>query len=226
MRYLSLEVISHKGIKRIGLGVRRLLLAGYSGRDQEVVRRHVEELKRLGVPTPNKVPALYEVSPSLLTVENLVKVRNQSTSGEVEYVLIVASKSEIYVTVGSDHTDREMERVDVLKAKEACPKIIAPRVWPYEEVLDHWDELILRSITKVGSHRIVYQEGTLSLLLRPETLLEVFNARRDGTILFSGTIPAREGLSLHTDFFEMHLIDPRLNREIHHSYEVIVEEQK
>jgi hypothetical protein len=219
---MLLEVESCRGNRKIDLDVRKLLLAGYSGRDQGTVMKHINELKNLGVPVPDKIPALYEVSPSLLTTGDLIRVRSKTTSGEVEYVLLVVSEDEIYVTVGSDHTDREVEKVNVLKAKEACPKVIAPKVWPYQEVANHWDELVLKSVVEVGgSRKVVYQEGTLSLLLSPEELLRTFNVK-EGTVLFSGTIPVKGGELIYSSYFEMHLIDPRLEREISHRYTVTV----
>jgi hypothetical protein len=191
---LRLEVVSRKGIKKMDFDVRRLLLAGYSGRDRETVIKHINELKEMGVPEPDSVPVLYEVDPSLLTTGGLIRVRSKTTSGEVEYVLLVVSRDEIYVTVGSDHADREVEKVDVLKAKKSCPKVIAPKVWPYQEVANHWDELVLRSVVELeGSRRVVYQEGTLSLILPPGELLRIFNVKEGGTVLFSGTIPVKGG---------------------------------
>lgn len=136
----------------------------------------------------------------------------------------MVSGDEIYVTVGSDHIDREVERVDVLKAKKSCPKVIAPKVWPYQEVADHWDELVLRSVVELeGSRRVVYQEGALSLILPPGELLRIFNVKEGGRVLFSGTIPVKGGGLVYSDYFEMHLIDPRLGREISHGYTVVVE---
>lgn len=222
MHRIRLEIESLQGTETVSVDIKRLLLVGYSGRNQETVRKHVEELKMLGVPVPNRVPALYEVNPSLLTTEDSIEVHSISTSGEVEFVLVVVSEGEIYVTVGSDHTDREIEKVSVLRAKEACPKVIAPKAWPYREVLDHWDDLLLRSVLNIGSQKMIYQEGTLSLLLHPEHLLDTFNARSEGTVLFSGTIPTKGDIVLNADVFEIYLTDPELNREINHSYKVIV----
>jgi hypothetical protein len=61
---LKLEVVNRKGIKKMDFDVRRLLLAGYSGRNRETVMKHINKLKEVGVPAPDSVPVLYEVDPS------------------------------------------------------------------------------------------------------------------------------------------------------------------
>lgn len=43
-------------------------------------------------------------------------------------------------------------------------------------------------------------------------------------MLFSGTIPTREGLVVSADPLEMHLVGPKLGREISHAYRIVVEE--
>ena len=40
--------------------VRRMINAGYTGRDQESIRRHIEELKKEGIPAADSTPAAYD----------------------------------------------------------------------------------------------------------------------------------------------------------------------
>ncbi len=37
----------------------RLVIAGWAGRDETAVRRHIEELAELGVPPPSRTPLFY-----------------------------------------------------------------------------------------------------------------------------------------------------------------------
>lgn len=202
--------------------VKRVLCAGYAGRDQESVRHHIEELKKLGVPAPSETPTLYVVTPSQVVTSEVIEVQGGQTSGEVEYVLYI-DEEEWFVTVGSDHTDRELERHDVAKSKQICPKVIAGRFWRFRDLADHWDRLLIKSRVSVAASKVQYQSGLLSELIRPEQLVEHITRKlgqvRQGDLLFSGTIPTPTGLIV-SDFFEMELFDPVLNRTIAHQYRV------
>jgi hypothetical protein len=88
----------------------RMVNAGYVGRNQEEVGRHIEELATKGIPGPKKTPTLYPVTPRMLVTDEAVEVFSRETCGEVEYVLLVQNEKTIYVGLGSDHTDRHLER--------------------------------------------------------------------------------------------------------------------
>jgi hypothetical protein len=197
----------------------RILCAGYTGRNQEEVRRHVAELARIGVPAPPQVPYLYRVAPYLLTYDESIQVKGEKTSGEVEYVILVTEK-EWYITIGSDHTDRELEKLSVAKAKQICPKVLARQVWRYSEVKDHWDDIKMKATATKGRNRSIYQEGELGLIMRPESLIETFAANKPGTIVFSGTVPLKSPDLIYADQFEMKLEDSVMRREICHEYRV------
>ena len=106
--------------QRISFVVRQIINAGYTGRNQEEVRKHVEELKQMGVPAPDSVPTYYLKSSSLLTTDNFAEVVDEDSTGEAEYVLLIGNNN-IYVAVGSDHTDRKLEISSIPKAKQLCP---------------------------------------------------------------------------------------------------------
>ncbi|MFJ5900842.1 DUF2848 family protein [Streptomyces sp. NPDC093064] len=97
-----------------------LVVAGYTGRDLTAVRHHIEELAAIGVPEPDKIPAFYELDANLLSTNHEIEVDGTATSGEVEPVLIRAN-GRYYLTVGSDHTYRKLERFDIHASKAACP---------------------------------------------------------------------------------------------------------
>ncbi len=200
--------------------VKRLVCAGYTGRDRELVRRHISELEKLGIPPPDKVPAFYELPIELLTMEDHIVVSGPRTSGEVEYVLFV-NENEIFVGLGSDHTDRDLEREDVRKAKAVCPKVIAKEAWLYDEVKPHWDKIEIRSYVAEDGRLKLYQRGGLSLILQPESLIKELGGEKEGLILFSGTVPV-VGEPSFSDRFKMEMVDPILGRRIEHEYKVSV----
>lgn len=217
---ISLTVITTKGRRDVNVDVQSLLLAGYTGRDLEEVKKHIEELRKIGVPAPKKTPVVYRVSPELLTNEEEIAVKSETTSGEIEYVLLSVDEEETYVTVGSDHTDREIEKIDIQKAKEACPKVTAKEAWLYDEVRDHWDDIILRANVLKDGVKTTYQERTFGALLNAENLLDAVGVKRKGIALFSGTIPLKQKKLIYSDEFEMEIYDPRLDRKICHRYRV------
>ena len=129
--------------------VRDLVIAGWTGRDQAAVERHIRELVELGVAPPSRTPIFYRVAASLLTTADAVDVIGTDSTGEVEFVLL-NSDGAWWVGVGSDHTDRRAEAVGVTLSKQLCPKPLAPKLWSFDAVERHWDELILRSYAVSG----------------------------------------------------------------------------
>ena len=91
-----------------------LVIAGWTGRDVVALNHHIDELKAIGVPPPSSVPLYYRAAAQLLTQADTIDVLGEDTSGEVEPVLI-GTPERLWVTLGSDHTDRkaEIERAHV-----------------------------------------------------------------------------------------------------------------
>ena len=125
--------------------------------------------------------------------------------------------------MGSDHTDRDVETKSIPGSKQMYAKCLAPECWLYPDVRKHWDELILRCWATKGARRALYQEALLSEVLDPQELIEKMPCegidKKEGFVLFSGTIPTKGGL-IFGDFYELELEDPVLNRAIRHSYRV------
>lgn len=208
--------------QKIDLVVKSIFNAGYAGKDQKLVQEHIDELAKLGVPVPNTTPTLYPLSDYLATTSDSIQVQHGETSGEIEYCLIWDGE-DIYVTVASDHTDRNLETFSVPKSKQACPNIIASEVWRYSEVKDHWDELELECwITKDGK-RELYQKEKLAALMSPEEWKDIFTKKgigEAGHMFFSGTINTVNQNLIFGDFYEIKLKDPVLERNIECSYQV------
>ena len=199
---------------------RHAVIAGWTGRDARRVDEHIEELKALGVAPPSKTPLFYRVSASRLTVAEEIETSGDNSSGEVETVLVNVEGS-LWVGVGSDHTDRGVEGYSVAVSKQMCDKPLAPELWAFDDVAEHWDSLELRSWLVTGTERRLYQEGATSALLEPGTLIDKYagGSLPEETAMFCGTLPAIRGVRPAERFaFELH--DPILDRTIAHQYAV------
>lgn len=195
--------------RQIDFEPRALTVAGFTGRDSAAVMAHVEELADLGVPAPVEVPTFYSLPCTLLTTASLISVNSQQTSAEVEPVLFCAD-GELYVGVGSDHTARDLERVNIRRSKAACPKVIGMEVVSYREAVAVWDEIELR--TRAGADIDLYQEGRASDLLPIPVVIEEMRQRGhelvDGTIIFLGTVPLKAKTFVYSDRWTLELSLP------------------
>ena len=204
----SLEFWDVANNRPLRFEAKQLVLAGYTGRDQESVRRHIEELAQQGVPVPKRVPELYTVNPLSLQVGGTVWANDGSSSGEVEYVLLI-EKDDLFVTVGSDHTDRALEALTVEKSKQIYPKVLGREVWRVNQLMKEWDGLILRSTVTEGEAEHEYQSGTLGGLITAKNLQELIGqVGQPGTVIFSGTVPLIDGLVRYGSRFIGELASP------------------
>ncbi|TDD72800.1 DUF2848 domain-containing protein [Actinomadura darangshiensis] len=192
----------------------RLVVAGYTARDEESVARHIEELAAIGVPPPPAVPMFYDLDPALLSTDALVEVGGASTSGEVEPVL-VRHRGAYFLGVGSDHTDREIERTDIAASKAACPKPVGGDVAEIGLDFPGWDEVEARS--EVDGRP--YQAGAVSTLRHPAELVERMTATLGGIagdlVLFCGTLALLGGTFVHGDRWSLSLSLPAGSRLTH-----------
>lgn len=174
-----------------------LAVAGYTGRDLAAVKHHIDELAAIGVPPPPAVPMVYRYPLSLLTTASGLTVSGPSTSGEVEPVLIRQANA-WYLGVGSDHTDRSLERESVEHSKAVCPKPVSSQLIalpgdPAGGTLDAaWDGIQISS----WADGELYQSAGLEAMRLPSDLMPtVLAALPDGADLavFCGTVPLRTG---------------------------------
>jgi 4-hydroxyphenylacetate 3-monooxygenase len=200
-----------------------LVVAGYTGRDEAAVRRHIEELAAHGIDAPSTTPIFWLLADWLLTLAPATtQVHTASSSGEVEPVLLRQPDGEVFVTVGSDHTDRDLERSSLLLAKLTCPKILSADLWRFADVASRWDTLRLRSHTGAQD----YQEGTVATIRPPLDLLtravEIAPDARRPIVLFLGTIPLLTGAFVFAERFTGTLEDPEGKRSLSCDYRVEV----
>jgi hypothetical protein len=204
------------------LPIDQAVIAGWTGRDPVARDKHIAELEAIGIARPASTPIYYRVAARRLTTEDSIEVSGGDSSGEVEFVLI-GWQGRIFVGAGSDHTDRKVEAYGVTVSKQMCDKVVAPVLWELEDVLGHWDRMILRSHAWIGGARVLYQEGTLDAMLPVEELIRRgFNGKKfpDGCAMFGGTFAAKGGIR-PASRFEFELEDPVLKRSIKHAYDVV-----
>jgi hypothetical protein len=180
------------------------------------------ELELVGVRRPPTTPVYYRVSSSRVTSSDSIEVTGDYSSGEVEFVLVQASGS-LWIGVGSDHTDRKVETYNITVSKQMCDKPVARDVWPFDELSDHWDSLVLRAWAVNGGKRRIYQEGSVSSMLHPRDLIAGYvrdgGSLDEGTAMFSGTLAAIGGIE-PADRFEFELEDPVRKRRLSHGYDI------
>jgi hypothetical protein len=207
--------------RRTEVAIDDAIIAGWTSRDPAAVEKHIRELEALGVKRPASTPIFYRVAAARLTTGAEIEAVGANSGGEVEFVLL-QHDGRLWVGVGSDHTDREVEAYGVTVSKQMCDKPLAPVLWAFDEVAPHWDRLQLRSHVVENGARTLYQEGSVAAMLAPLDLIGrcAGGARLpENTIMYCGTLAAKGGVR-PTPRFEYEIEDPVLGRSIAHAYSV------
>ncbi|MFG1350636.1 DUF2848 domain-containing protein [Xanthobacter autotrophicus] len=209
------------GATRLTVEIRHAVIAGWTGRDKAALEKHIVELEELGVPRPASTPIYYRVAAARFTTADAIECTGPDSSGEVEF-MVLQSGGRRFLGVGSDHTDRTVETYGITVSKQMCDKPVAPELWALDDVLPHWDRLIIRSFATIDGARVLYQEGPVSAMLPPGEIIDGYGpGLGDGTAMFCGTLAARGGIRPAARFaFELE--DPVLGRTIRHAYDVSV----
>ena len=202
--------------------IKNLVVAGWTGRNTAALEAHIKELEAVGVKRPKSVPIFYRNAASLLTTADTIQAVGDKSSGEVEFVLYALDDG-MWVGVGSDHTDRKAETINVTLSKQMCAKPVGPTLWRYDEVKPHWDRLTLRAFVPDGGKRRLYQEGPVTNMRSPEELIRLYTGGDKlalGTAMFCGTFAVHGGIS-SSGTFDMELEDPVLGRKLTHGYKSV-----
>lgn len=208
--------------KEIEWSPEHLLIGGYTAKDQKALKEHVEELEKIGVAAPKRVPMIYQLSPELLSNKPEITTVNNDGSGEAEVVLLDIGGT-WHVGLGSDHTDRVLEATNVQKSKQVCAKPVTTELWSLESIQDHWDSIKMKSWMIQGGEEILYQDGKLDAFLSPKELLSIVEERGypvKGIALLCGTLPIASSGFIYGEGFKAELFDPVLNRRIVLDYKV------
>jgi len=181
-------------------------------------------------------PSIFRIGRYLLTQASEFEVQGHLTGGEAE-VVAIRDGTEVFISVGSDQCDRELDPLFPDKPKQMCPHPIASVAWPYSEVREHWDSLRISSEVIVGKDTIPLQDSLLRVLVDLEFLLAMEEVKTlpDPMFLYCGAAPFLEsaqsmvkrlGLPEETtdgvgDEFLVRLNDPVLDRIIEHRFRPI-----
>jgi 4-hydroxyphenylacetate 3-monooxygenase len=196
-----------------------VVVAGYTGRDEESVRHHIEELAAIGVKPPESIPSFFLMDRGVLTQRPDLTVNGIFTSGEVEPVLIRCG-GQLYLSVGSDHTDRDMERESVFQSKAICPKPVANEaILLTEHIFSDWDAITAESYVD----GVLYQQGSLVSLKIPTEVLDLFCTRYPEVVgdivMFCGTWPLINGEFIAGDEWKISLTTPN-DISLSHRYKI------
>ena len=213
--------------------------ARFAGRDVESMRQQLDEtMERDGRFTmaTRTNPSIFHIGRYLLTQSPEFEVQGPLTGGEAE-VVAIRDRDEVFVSVGSDQCDRELDPFFPDKPKQMCPHPIATTAWPYGEVQEHWNSLRVYSHVVVGGEIVECQDSALSALVDLEYLLAMdeVHTLADPMVLYCGSAPfldsiyrAIEEYDLPEetamgvgDEFVVRLHDPMLDRTIEHRYRAI-----
>lgn len=213
---------SEEGTERT-FAISTVTCIGYSGRNQDKVQEHIEELAEIGVPRPAIVPTLFPQRLSAVNTRGDIEVLGTQTSGEIEPVLIFgADETELYLTVGSDHTDRDLETVDIAKSKQVCDKPLSKEIWPVNEALNHWDKIEVKTELLINGEWQTYQNHDLSAILPVEDIiahLKKHHMPLHNAVYYIGTVPLLQDFTF-ADRYVMTLHDPVLKRTLALNYNV------
>ena len=233
---IAMTVDSETGSRERSFAVASVAGARFCARDLEGTRRELDEiLRRDGRYTmaTRTNPSIFRLGRYLLTQSPEFEVQGPMTGGETE-VVAIRTEGGVFISVGSDQCDRELDPLFPDKPKQMCPHPLARRAWPYEEVRAHWDELRVYSHVVVGGHTVPLQDSSVSELVDLQFLLAMDAVRElpDPMVLYCGcgsfldSVEAdvqRHGLPAETamgvgDRFLVGLHDPVLGRSIEHEF--------
>jgi hypothetical protein len=105
---------------------------------------------------------------------------------------------------------------------------MAVGLWRFDEVIAHWDEMILRAHIAQDGERTLYMESALGAVRPPADLIGALAAELGqtgeprlpvGTVMFCGAIGAIGSIRA-APLFEMELEAPALGRMLRHAYDV------
>lgn len=225
----------------VEVSVTRVGCSRNASRDMAATERYLEEVRSNGY-LMHEAAGICFKSRCLLTNEDAIEVQGPQTTGEAELVAI-RHEGSIYVAPGSDHNDRSLGEMwtsmlgriaDTAKSKQMVPAVVARDAWLYDDVKNHWDEIVIKSFVTVSGQKTPYQEFKLGSMLDLEYYLGKESwLQEDGSVLLGGagsivpSLPKNvyqgqssfEGVIFPTDF-HVEMTDPVLDKSISHCYEV------
>lgn len=197
--------------------------AGYTGRNQQAVQAHIDELAGQGISPPGNIPTLFSV-PSYMNLQiDRVEVEHPRTSGEVEWAIVHQGNGKpTLLTVASDHTDRALEAHDVTSAKQISPNVLGSQAWVLERLSDEIDAIVMRSRVFCDGKWTVLQEGQIGDLIHPldqVNKVAELDRLKPGVVMLGGTLPMIDPQKQFAERWEVSLERPN-GESITKSYSV------
>ena len=190
--------------------IENIYICGYTSRDKQALQAHIEELEKIGVTPPEKIPMLFKKANLSVAINTDIRVISDDTSGEVEFFLYLLN-DKIYIGVASDHTDRGMEQYNVEKSKQICPVVLSEVVWDYSQIKE-WESLTLKSWAFQGNDKILYQEASIGIFMKPEEIIDFVKketqSNLNNSIILCGTPPLIPEQIIYTNKFYCELSNP------------------
>lgn len=169
MTLLSLTIASMDGTNETKqVSPTRVYNLGSATVDPSSALAHQQEVKDVGVQIAFDIPAprVYPLAVTSVTTDTEIAAHHARTSGEAEIVLLI-NHGVTYLGIGSDHTDRDLEKHSIIWAKQYSPSVLGTTFWLWDEVEPHWSSLILESTVEGAP----YQSSPASVFLRPPEIL-------------------------------------------------------
>jgi hypothetical protein len=208
------------------LEVKQLVHCGRTSRNQLKLPQHVALApSSAGERRPVHGAIAFLVPQVNATHSRQIVAYDMQNNAEVEPVFFFDSQENLFVTVGSDHADRYLESTAGPKSKLWMPKVMSKQAWYYQDVEDHWDEIVLRMWGYVDNVRQLYMDSTVGQILPVEDLLNVTREQcrlKDlrNTVIFGGSVPFLTEGPLWGIAWDFEMFDPILKRTIGHHYDV------
>jgi len=219
---VSLEIDDGASRTTRGFPIARMYNLGSATRRAETAVAHQEEVAKEGIRIALDIPAprIYPIATHALVTGGTVETQSSHSSGEVEIVLLLADQ--LYVGVGSDHTDRALEKTSIPWSKQVTPNVLAPTMWPFEAMRARWDDCVMRSWVDGR----LYQDVPVAAFLHPDDVLRILRARVPGmpardVLVFCGTIVSLDKALGFGRRWEFEMEDPGAGRRIRHGYDVV-----
>jgi hypothetical protein len=223
MTTFTLHVADRSGVDTpLAVTPERVYNLGSATVDASAAVAHQEEVADVGVRIAFDVPAprIYPMAVSSITTDATVGVHSGATSGEAELVIVVQG-GEVYLGVGSDHTDRELERQSIIWSKQYSPSVLGHRVWRWADVEASWEDLVLES-TVDG---VLYQRSPASVFLDPAKILAVLAERVTSLpadyLVYCGTYTSIDRQIRFGTTWTATLRDPATGERLELAYDVV-----
>lgn len=233
-RPFTFQVAAAGGTTPLQLDVVRVYNLGFTIRDAQKMQAHLDEVYKHGLSELKieRPPIIFPISAWATITDDEAPVQYERTSGEVEIVTIDDGTGELYVTVGSDITDRQLETSNLEGArnirwsKQVAPNVVAPTVWRWADVAGHWDAVTIHSSIQDGDTVVEYQRAGVDEFWTPAEMRASIDGRvtpvAGAKILFSGTVVTLDEELHFGRTFTMSLRDPILGRTLEHTYRTVV----